>query len=91
MTTTAINPESNNLVHDRGDTAVVKGTRVSILATLSTFVVGFFVTVWNVPGVPDAVIAYLSSNLIQVALGFGIPAGIATLLFNFAKKDVKNW
>jgi hypothetical protein len=59
----------------------VKGLRTAIQSMVGV-VVGLAVVVWAVPGVPEAVIQYLTENAIQVALVVGIPSGVVAWLQN---------
>lgn len=69
------------------DTAVVRGIRTAIQAVIGAFV-GLVVTVWAVPGVPEAVGAYLLDNFIPVAIAVGVPSGIAAFVWNALRKNV---
>lgn len=71
------------------DSAVMRGVRTGLQAVIG-FVVGLFATVWAVPGVPTAVTNYLSHNVVQLALVFGVPAGVAGFVWNALRKDVPN-
>lgn len=55
------------------------------------FLVGLFVVVWHVPGVPQAVLNYLQTNAIQFALYFGVPAGVVAFVWNYFRKDIVNY
>lgn len=71
------------------DSALARGIRTALQAFIG-FLVGLLTTVWAVPGVPAAVLAYLQSNSLQLALAFGIPAGIVGFVWNVLRKDVPN-
>lgn len=66
-------------------TPKVKGLRTGLQA-VAGFVVGLFVTVWAVPGVPEAVTQYLLDNwailLASLGLSTGIFAGLVAWLQN---------
>lgn len=64
--------------------ALVRGLRTAAQAVIGV-VVGLFVTVWAVPGVPEAVANYLLNNFIPVAVAVGIPSGVAAYIWNVAK------
>lgn len=70
------------------DTAVWRGVRTAIQAAIG-LVVGLIATVWAVPGVPEAVESYMASNVFQLALSVGVPAGIAGFVWNWLRRDVK--
>lgn len=71
------------------DTAVMRGVRTGIQAIIG-FLTGLIAVVWAVPGVPEAVQTYLGNNVVQLALGIGVPAGIAGFVWNYFRKDVEN-
>lgn len=71
------------------DSALARGIRTGIQAFIG-FLIGLLTTVWAVPGVPEAVLAYLHSNALQLALAFGVPAGIVGFAWNVLRKDVPN-
>lgn len=76
------------------DTALVRGVRTSIqaaLATLLTFSVGCIFAVWNVPGVPDALLSYIYNNLPQCLMAIGLPTGIVSFIWNVLRPNVRNW
>ena len=56
------------------DSATGRGIKTAIQATIG-FLFGLVVVVWNVPGVPDAIIEYTEKNWMQIALAGGVPAG----------------
>lgn len=66
-------------------TPVVKGVR-TFFQTLLGLLVGLVLTVWNVPGVPDAVNAYVQANFVPLFVGLlvfvGLPSGIIAWLQN---------
>lgn len=71
------------------DSALARGIRTFLQATIGVLV-GLVTTIWAVPGVPAAVIAYMQSNALSLALMFGVPAGIAGFIWNVLRKDVPN-
>lgn len=71
------------------DSALARGIRTAIQAFLG-FLVGLFATIWAVPGVPAATLGYLQSNSLQLAIYFGIPAGVVAFAWNVLRKDVPN-
>lgn len=56
-------------------TPLNKGVRTAVQSILGALV-GLIVVVWGVPGVPEAVIAYVQDNLIQILLAIGVPSGL---------------
>jgi precorrin isomerase len=58
-----------------------KGLRTALQSIIGV-AVGLVVVVWAVPGVPEAVIQYLTDNAIQIALVVGIPSGLVAWLQN---------
>ena len=74
----------------KGDTALIRGVRTTIQAVIGFFV-GLFVVVWAVPGVPEAVISYLQTNWVSLALTFGVSTGTASFVWNLFRKNVINF
>lgn len=76
------------------DSATGRGIKTFVQAVIG-FVVGLIVTVWAVPGVPEAVIKYVEANLSQVLLTIGLPValstGIVSFIWNFFREDIKNY
>lgn len=76
------------------DSATGRGIKTFIQA-VGGFIVGLVVTVWAVPGVPQAVINYVQQNAAQVLLTIGLPVAVSTgvisFIWNFLRKDVKNY
>lgn len=72
------------------DTALVRGVRTTIQTFIGAFV-GLIAVVWAVPGVPEAVIGFVQSNLLSLVVAVGIPTGLTSFLWNLARKDVKNF
>lgn len=62
-------------------TPVVKGVRTGIQSIIGA-VVGLVLVVWAVPGVPEAVTAYLQANWFLILLGIGVPSGFVAWLQN---------
>ncbi len=83
-----------NLRFPTQDSATGRGFKTGLQAVIGyivTFAVGLVLTVWHVPGVPHAVLQYCQNNFVQVALLFGVPSGIAALVWNIFRKDVPNY
>ena len=76
-------------VTTNNDSALVRSVR-TFLQTLIGVVIGLFVVVWAVPGVPHVVYSYLMDNVVPIALSVGIPSGVASFLWNILRKDVPN-
>lgn len=70
------------------DTAIMRGVRTAIQAAIGALV-GLVGVIWAVPGVPEAVTAYLQNNIVPILIGIGIPAGLAGFIWNWLRKDVK--
>ena len=66
-------------------TPVVKGVR-TFFQTIAGLFVGLVAAVWSVPGVPEAVTAYVHANFVQLLIGtavfVGLPAGLIAWLQN---------
>jgi small basic protein len=62
-------------------TPAVHGLHTAWQSVVGT-VIGLFVVVWGVPGVPDAFVNYLSSNAVGILVTVGVPSGIVSWLFN---------
>ena len=62
-------------------TSFVKGLRTAAQAIVGAFV-GLLIVVWAVPGVPEAVIHYLQSNVVELLVSIGIPSGLASWGWN---------
>lgn len=66
------------------------GAIARALRTVAQFVIGLFVVVWDVPGVPDAVSNYVSGHFFELALVIGVPVGVVTYVWGLLRKDVPN-
>jgi hypothetical protein len=62
-------------------TPVVKGVRTAFQAMVGS-VVGLVVVVWAVPGVPEAVTGYLTTNWLPILLTIGVPSGLVAFIQN---------
>lgn len=71
------------------DSALARGIRTAVQAAVGFFI-GLIVVVWNVPGVPSAVVNYLAENAFPFALALGLPAGLVSFVWNVLRKDVPN-
>lgn len=72
------------------DSATGRALKTAVQAIVG-FVVGLVVVVWSVPGVPHAVLDYMRTNVFQLALFFGIPAGLTSFVWNLFRKEVPNF
>lgn len=72
------------------DTALIRGVK-TLVQSMIGFLIGLIVTIWAVPGVPQAVYAYLSQHLFEIMLMIGIPSGLASFIWNALRPSVKNW
>lgn len=72
------------------DSAVGRGVKTAVQAIIGFFF-GLVVVVWNVPGVPGAVIDYTKQNIGQILMMGGLSAGFTSLVWNMLRRDVKNY
>lgn len=76
-------------------TPVQRGWR-TLLQSAGASLVGLLLTVWNVPGVPQAVSNYAQANFVPLLLGLfaliGIPAAVISFVQNYleTKRKVEN-
>lgn len=61
-----------------------KGVRTGLQAVAGSLI-GLVVVVWAVPGVPEAVTAYVSTNWLPILLTIGVPSGLVAWLQNKAE------
>jgi hypothetical protein len=85
----------NNLRLPQTDSATFRGL-VTALQALFTFIVGFILAVWQVPGVPKVAEDFVWNNAPQTLISFGIPlilgTGIVSFLFNrFIRRNVSTY
>ncbi len=70
-------------------TPFVRGLRTAAQAIIGTLV-GLVFVVWAVPGVPQAVIAYLTTNAPELLVSVGLPSGLISWLWNwYESRSVK--
>lgn len=62
-------------------TPLNKGVRTA-LQTIVGALIGLVLVVWAVPGVPEAVIEYATTNLVPLLLVIGLPSGFVAWLQN---------
>jgi uncharacterized membrane protein len=72
------------------DSAFMRAIRTFVQAMVG-FIVGLVMVVWHVAGVPEAVHAYIVGHALQLMLTIGIPAGVASFVWNFFRKNVPNF
>ena len=72
------------------DSATGRGLKTAVQSIFG-FIVGLCVVIWAVPGVPEAIISYVQHNIVQVLLMVGVPSGLTSFVWNFLRKDVKNY
>ncbi len=72
------------------DSAVGRALKTAVQAAAG-FVIGLIITVWAVPGVPDAVADYVQKNIGQALLLVGVPAGLTSLVWNLLRKNVDKY
>lgn len=63
-----------------------KGLRTA-LQSVAGSLVGLFVVVWAVPGVPEAVTDYTLTNWLPILLSIGVPSGFVAYIQNRAERD----
>ncbi|MDQ0825436.1 hypothetical protein QFZ60_001609 [Arthrobacter sp. B2I5] len=62
-------------------TSAVKGLRTGIQAAAGALL-ALVTVVWAVPGVPEAVMNWLSTNAVQLLIAIGAPSGLVSWLWN---------
>ena len=72
------------------DSAAGRGIKTAAQAIIGFFV-GLVVVVWNVPGVPDAIVEYTKDHLGEILLLVGVPAGIISTVWNLFRPSVRNY
>lgn len=72
------------------DSATGRALKTAMQAIIGFFI-GLILAVWAVPGVPEAIIAYIKSNFVGVALMIGVPSGLTSFIMNLFRPDVKNY
>lgn len=72
------------------DSATGRALKTGVQAIFG-FMIGLIVTVWAVPGVPNAIFNYLEGHIIEVLLVVGIPSGLVSMVWNYLRKDVSNY
>lgn len=76
------------------NTAVRNSIEV-FLKACAGFIIGLIAAIWAVPGVPEAVTAYVRDNWMQVAVTVGLPTALSTglvnLFFDWRKKNMDNY
>ena len=72
------------------DSATGRGIKTAAQAIVG-FCIGLVVVVWNVPGVPDAIVDYTKNHLWEILLLVGVPAGITSTVWNLFRPSVRNY
>lgn len=72
------------------DSVVGRGLKTAVQAIIG-FLFGLVVVVWNVPGVPQAVIKYTQENIWGVLLLVGIPSGLVSIAWNYFRRDIPTY
>ena len=76
------------------DSATGRGIKTglqSILGFVFTFAVGLVLTVWGVKGVPEAIMAYIQTNFLQVLVTIGVPSAVAGFIWNYFRPNIPNY
>lgn len=71
------------------NTPTAKGVR-SVLQAIAGFMIGLVVTVWAVPGVPEAVKDYMLNNGVSLLLVLGFSSAVVTGLVSFIQNKVED-
>ena len=72
------------------DSATGRGVKTAV-QTIVGLLLGLGVVVWGVDGVPQAIQNYLQDHLVEVLLVVGVPSGLTSFVWNYLRKDVKNY
>lgn len=72
-------------MNDQTHTPTIKGVR-TFFQSLIGLLIGLVAAVWHVPGVPEAVHAYVQANFVPLFLGLvgfvGLPTGLVAYFQN---------
>ena len=63
----------------------------TFLGVVIVFITGLIGVIKGVPGCGEAVVNFLQSNAIQFAGLFGVSSGVVTFVWNWFRKDLKNY
>lgn len=69
----------------------IKTAAQTAIGVLVLFVTGLIGVIKGVPGCGDAILGFVQANAIQLAGLFGVSSGVVTFVWNFLRKDVKNY
>lgn len=69
----------------------IKTAAQTAIGILFLFVTGLIGVIKGVPGCGDAILGFVQANAIQLAGLFGVSSGVVTFIWNFLRKDVKNY
>lgn len=76
------------------DSATGRGLKTFVQAVIG-FIIGLTIALFNVPGVPDAVVSYVQKHAVEMLLGFGLPVSISTggasFVWNLLRKNIRNY
>ena len=72
------------------DSSTGRGIKTAVQAILGFFV-GLIVVIWNVPGVPEAVVDYTKGHLVELLGIVGLSSGVASFIWNLLRRDVENY
>lgn len=61
----------------------------TLIQGLGGAVVGLFAAVWNVPGVPDAVVGYAQKNFVPLLVTFIGLVGVPTALISYVQNKLE--
>lgn len=78
----------------KSNSATVSGLRATAITTVSAFLVfstGLWTVLHSIPGCSDAVINYITSNAVQLALMLGVPTGLVTLVVGILTPKKPNY
>ena len=72
------------------DSATGRGLKTTAFSAVSAFVIfstGLLSVIQGVPGCSEAVVSYIQTNALQLALLMGIPAGIFSFVWNMVMRQ----
>lgn len=77
------------------DSATGRGIKTTAQAGIATVILAallnLVVSVWNVPGVPPVVFAWIQSNIAQITASIGLSSGFVALIWNLFRKNVERY
>lgn len=63
----------------------------TVIGAVVLFATGLISVIQGVPGCGDAILGFLQANAVQLAALFGISSSLVTFVWNFLRRDVKNY